>query len=165
MTTDEKAPAPKAKTAEEKAADLAAATLMGDIRDFMLDRIKTQKKPWVAMTEDEQRDEIYAAKTAADRLVREVVHIISAQGRKVITGVLDQVTVKKEVKAVVTFPKTDQARHELIDSQGSHVLIVVAGTEEFSGEKAPAKPDPNQGDLIANAEKLKKKNDNVKPIK
>ena len=60
----------KAPTEAEKAADLAANTLTGDVRDFLLDRVKTLGKPWAAMSEDEQSDQIHAAKSAAEHLVK-----------------------------------------------------------------------------------------------
>lgn len=143
--------------------DLASETLSGDIRDFLLDRIKTFGKPWVAMTEDEQREQIISAKEAANHLVREAVKIIASEGRKVIAATLDKVTVKDGIKAEISLAKTDELRHELIDSQGQAVLVVVAGVEEFQGERAPADPMPNQVDMLANAESLK--NSNVKKLK
>jgi len=65
------------------------------------------------------------------------------------------VTRKDSIKAICEFSKIDALRHELFDAQGSAVLLVVADSEPFTGEKAPAEPMPNQGDLISNAEKLK----------
>lgn len=151
------------ETITEETINLANETLVGDIRDFLLDRVKNHKKPWVAMSETEQHGEIHSATEAAKHLVRRAVNIIASEGRKVITGHLEQVTVKKEIKAVVTLPKSDECRHELIDSQGQSVLLVVADTAAFSGEGDAPEPDPDQGDLIENAEGLK--NSNVKKLK
>lgn len=129
--------------------NLASHTLTGDIRDFLLDRMKNFKKPWVSLSEDEQRAEIISSKEAAENLVKKAVAIIASEGRKVIVGHLQQVTVKDEIKAVICIPKTDSCRHELIDSAGQAVLIVVADAEPFVGEQAPAEPMPQQGDLLA----------------
>lgn len=128
--------------------ELASETLVGDVRDFLLDRVKGIQKPWEKMSEYDQRDQIYAAESAARTLVRKSVKMIAAEGRKVITGNLEQVTVKDGIKAVITLSKADECRHELIDSCGQAVLVVVADTESFSGEREEAIPDPDQPELI-----------------
>ncbi len=142
---------------------LAIETLTGDVRDFLLDRLRNFKKPWVAMTEDEQYSEINSAKEAADNLVRQTVRIIASEGRRCMTGDLEQITVKDGLKAVIKLSKFDPYRHELVDAQGQAVLIVVADSEPFSGERESALPEPDQSDLIASAESLK--TDNVKPLR
>lgn len=144
--------------------DLAAATLTGDIRDFLLDRVRNLGKPWAAMTEDEQSDQIHAAKDAAEHLVRQVVTLIASEGRKSLVGNLVKVQIKDAIQCQVNFSKSDELRHELFDAQGQAVLLVVASAEPFTGQRAPAEPTPAQGDLIAEAEKLKN-DDKVTPLK
>lgn len=154
----------EAKKTDVNDIDLIAATLTGDIRDFLLDRVKTMGKPFVAMSEDEQREQINTCKNAAENLVSNTVKLIAAEGRKVIVGQFTQLTQKDVIKTVIEFSKSDELRHELFDAQGQAVLLVIAGTEPFTGERAPAEPIPAQSDLIANAEKLKK-DDKVTPLK
>lgn len=149
----------------DQSIDLAVNTLSGDIRDFLLDRVKNLGKPWPAMTEQEQRDQIYAAKDAAERLVRLTAELIAAEGRKALVGKLVKVSIKDKIQCQVDFNKEDEMRHELIDSQGFSVLLVVADAEPFTAERAPAEPTPNQSDLLANAEKLKQQGDKVTPLK
>ena len=139
----------------EETIDLAAKTLSGDIRDFLLDRVKNLGKPWPAMTEQEQRDQIMAAKEAAVRLVRKTAELIAAEGRKAMVGQLVKVQIKDKIQCQIDFAKTDECRHELFDSQGLSVLLVVADAQPFIGERGPAEASPDQGDLIKNAEKLK----------
>lgn len=127
---------------------LAAETLSGDIRDFLLDRLRNMKKPYAAMSEDDQADVIHQATEAAERLVQQVVVLIASQGRKAIVGNLLQVTRKDSIKAVCEFAKTDELRHDLFDAQGSAVLLVVADARPFTGEQNPANPDPDQGDMM-----------------
>lgn len=136
--------------------EVAVNTMTGDIRDFLLDRVKNLGKPWPAMTEDEQRDQITAAKDAAERLVREIAKLIAAEGKKAMVGTVDSITVKDGIKAVIKLSKADECRHELMDAQGQTVMLVVADAEPFTGERGPAEPDPDQGNLISKAEKLKK---------
>lgn len=143
--------------------NLASKTLTGDVRDFLLDRLKTQKKPWEAMSESEQRDAINQCKDAALNLVKNTVKIISSAGRKVIEAVVESMTVKDGIKATLKCTNTFDALHELGGATGQIVLIVTSGVEDFTGEKAPATPTPDQADLLASAESLK--NDNVTPLK
>jgi hypothetical protein len=121
--------------------DFASETLKGDVRDWLLDRVKHIQKPWQQMSEQEQRDMIFAAEDAAGNLVRNAVRIIAAEGRKVITAQLEQVTVKDGIKAVCTLSKHDPFRHELVDAQGKDVLIVVADASAHMGQQDDAKPD------------------------
>lgn len=132
--------------------DVATPTMSGDIRDFLLDRLKTMQKPWEQMTENEQSDVIHAATEASLNLVKRVVVLVASEGRKAIVGNLLQVTRKDTIKAVVEFAKTDQLRHELFDAQGTAVLLVVADTSAFIGEKGEAKANPDQAALDINEE-------------
>ena len=162
--TDEITPN-ETETQENISIDLAAATLTGDIRDFLLDRVKQLGKPFVAMTEDEQSDQIHAAKEAAERLVRKAVEIIAANGKKAMVGKLIKVQVKDNIQTQVNFNKEDEQRHDLFDAAGMYVSVVLADAAPYTGERAPAEPIPQQGDLLNNAEKLKKSSDKVTPLK
>lgn len=144
---------------------LATETLTGDIRDFLLDRVKNLGKPWPAMTEDEQRIQIHAAKEAADRLVRKVCSIVAAGGKKALTGTLVKVAIKDKIQTQIDFSKHDELRHNLMDAQGLTVSVVLADAEPYTGERGPADPTPNQSDLLGNAERLKKGADKVTPLK
>lgn len=145
--------------------DLAAETLTGDIRDFLLDRVKTMGKPFVAMTEDEQSDQIHAAKEAAESLVRKAVEIIASGGKKSMIGKLIKISVKDNIQVQINFNKEDEQRHDLIDAAGMSVSVVLADAAPYVGERAPAEPTPQQGSLLDNAEKLKKHDDKITPFK
>lgn len=161
---------PKETTTEEKkpevnSADLAAVTLTGDIRDFLLDRVKALGKPWAAMTEDEQSDQIHAAKSAAETLVKRACEIIASGGKKAMIGTLIKVQIKDKIQVQVDFSKQDEQRHDLIDAQGHTVSVVLADAEPYTGERAPAEPTPSQGSLIGNAEKLKNDKNKVTTLR
>lgn len=145
--------------------DLAAKTLSGDIRDFLLDRVKVLGKPWAAMSEDEQSDQIHAARDAAERLVQKACEIIASGGKKAMIGTLESITVKDGIKAVVKLSRTDEQRHNLLDTAGHTVSIAFADAEPFTSERGPAEPTPDQSDLLGKAEKLKKGSDKVESLK
>ena len=160
---DEQAEQPKPES--EVHADLAAKTLTGDIRDFLLDRVKNLGKPWAAMTEDEQSDQIHAARDAAEMLVQKACAIIASGGKKAMTGQLVKVAIKDKISIQVDFNKHDDQRHSLIDAAGLTVSLVLADAAPFTGERAPAEATPMQGSLLEKAENLKKGKDKVTPLK
>lgn len=147
----------------EETINLASSTLTGDIRDFLLDRVKAHKKPWAAMSEDEQRDEIISAKEAAERLVAKVVRIVASEGRNVVEAKLKQVTIEDGIKAVFLFANNTHNREQLGAATGQEVLVITSGAEPFTGEQAPALPTPNQADLLDSAQAMK--DDNITPFK
>lgn len=129
---------------------LARETLTGDIRDFLLDRLKHDKNtlPWNLLSEDKQRDAIQQTTDAASAMVDKAVRIIAADGRAVMVGDLDTVTIKDGVKAVIKLSKSDPLRHALIDSQGAAVLLVVATSDAYQGERKAVHPTPDQPNLV-----------------
>lgn len=134
-------------TGDDILQQFGAATLVGDVRTFMLDRMKSQPKLWRLMTQEEQSDEINATQEAAENMVRKAVELAAAKGRKMITATLESIAVKDGIKAVIKLSKMDEQRHELMDAQGHTVMLAVADAEEFMGEKEPEEPEPNQPDL------------------
>lgn len=149
----------------DQAVDLASTTLTGDIRDFLLDRVKALGKPWAAMSEDEQSDQIHAAKSAAESLVKKACQIIAANGKKALNGKLVKISIKDKIQCQVDFNTDDEQRHALFDARGLSVSIVLADAEPFTGERGPAEPTPNQGDLLSKAEKLKESDSKVTTLK
>lgn len=156
----------KAKAAkEESTAKIVKETCTGDVRDFLLDRVKQLGKPWAAMSEDEQADQIHGAKRAADYLVARVIEIVAADGKRVMKGKLVKAQVKDKINVQVDFSREDEQRHELMDSVGMIVLLVVADAGAYTGEQGPAEPTPDQSNLIEAAEKLKKGDKKVTSIR
>ena len=143
-------------------------TLFGDLRDAILDRLKHMPKPWTVMTESEQRDMIYGVEQVARHLVHEAVQIIAASGRPAIEARLEQCAVKDDIKIVIRANRHHGLREQLLDSVGKPVLIVVADEEAYMGERAPAKPEPDQQSLAIAAEVLANSGDDgdtVKPFR
>lgn len=128
---------------------VAIKTLTGDMRDFILDRLRHEqdKRAWHMRSEAEQRDTVHKVESAVHEIVTKAVEIIAAGGRRTIRATLDQVTVKDGIVGKIVMMKSDPLRHQLADSVGAQILIVVADPDEFTGERAPAKITPDQGDL------------------
>lgn len=132
---------------DEATVELSAETLLGDVRDAILDNFRAQHKPWKQMTEVEQRDFNQRINNVAGDLVRRSVEIIAGHGRKTIAATLEQITVKEGFKLVLTVPQYEENRHEMVDHTGSKVLLVIADVKDFSGQKADPITEPNQTEL------------------
>ena len=132
----------------ETLAEMATETLRGDVRDFLLDRVRNIRKPWNTLSEEDQSDQINAADDAAKFLIERVALLIASEGRKVVVAHVEQVVFKDAVKAVLNLPKDSEYRHELADAVGCQVLVICTGVEEMQGEKDTAKPDPDQTSLV-----------------
>ena len=133
--------------------DIATATLSGDVRDKLLDMLRFQqdKRPWNQRSEQDQRETVHSVEVLAHDLVRRAVELIAAQGRRTVKAVVESVTIKDGIKAVLTLSKHDEQRHALADATGHTVLLVVADPDEFVGERAPAKIVPDQPEFLASA--------------
>lgn len=136
----------------EDTIQLAKDTLFGDLRDNILSRYKAFRKPWPVLSEEEQRGEIEIVENFCRVLIEKAVNMIASEGRKVVVGVLQKVSVKDKIQATIDLPLTDPLRHEVMDACGQPVLIVVSGVQEFIGEEAPAEPDPDQPSFINDEE-------------
>lgn len=123
-------------------------TLMGDLRDAILDRLKAMPKPWTTLSEADQREMIQGIEMVARTLVRSAVRLVAANGRPTLEGVLSQCTVKDGIKATVILSRHDPLRESLLNAVNEQILIVVADAEAYMGEKAPANPDPDQRAMV-----------------
>lgn len=123
-------------------------TMVGDLRDTALDWIKTFDKPWAKMPQAEQQTVIDSVTRQAIALVAKAVDIIVADERPSIPARIESVTIKDGLKVVLSCSAREANLVALGTHQGSHVYIVVADAEAYGGEAGPAKPDPDQRDLI-----------------
>lgn len=120
---------------------IESSTLLGDLRDALLDRLRAMPKPWTVMSQGEQQELIEGCTRVATHLVTEATRIIAANGFPVISGKLVKVQVKDGMQLQIDVSRHDPQRLTVIDSVERPVLIVVAEPDMFMGEKAPAKPD------------------------
>lgn len=128
---------------ETATAELAAATMRGELITACIDELKAAPDCWQKMCARQQDETIERISLRVGELIAGAVQIIAADGREVITAELEQITAKDGIKAVCTLAKHDPNRHALLDSVGKAVLIVVADAQQFMGGDVP-EPDPDQ---------------------
>lgn len=121
--------------------EIAAETMRGDLVATIIDEIKAAPDVWAKMGQAQQDEVIWRVTNRVESVTRQAVNIIAAEGRKVITSTLEQITAKDGIKATCILGKHDPNRHELLDSVGKAVLIVVADAEQYKGGDIPRGED------------------------
>ncbi|RQZ18112.1 DNA translocase FtsK [Burkholderia sp. Bp9031] len=121
--------------------NMTAGTIGRDLLSALVLELKMLPDVWVKLSEKKQNDVIDRLRKRVDTSVKMAVHLIASDGRIVVQGDLDQITIKDGVKAVVKFGAHATNLHELYDASGKTVLVVVAnpgehteGMDEVRGE-------------------------------
>lgn len=133
---------------------LTERTLSGDLRDAMLEIIKRMKKPWQKMSEAEQRDTIDQVRVHSIGLVSDAVALIAAAERPAIVCRVEKVAIDDKGAKLSLAGISAVTGQSVIAAhlQGKRIVLVEATTEAYEGERAPARPDPDQKELIAKEE-------------
>ena len=149
--TDDVGPGDDAEALETDAPEFNPAlnTLCGDLRDVMLGRIRTTRKPWAQMTEDEQTDLANGVQLAASDMVRRMVRLVTSYEWPHAAVVLGEVKIKGEkgIEAKIACPNVEHNRNVLGDHVGKHVMVLMVDSETFMGETAPVDIKKDQAEL------------------
>jgi ribosome modulation factor len=120
---------------------MTADTIGKDLLSALVTELKLLPKPWPELSKTKQDDIIDRLQARVERNVGMAVHLLAAEGRVVVAGDLDQITIKDGVKAVVKFGSNAANLNELYEHSGKMVLVVVAnpadhtsGMDEIEGE-------------------------------
>ena len=132
--------------------DIAVKTIKGDVRQFMVDRMRAQPKLFTSLSEKDQKAEIGFADDIADQLVRRVVGlVVGHEFPSVAVMMTGQFGVKD---GLVTIKSTCPATPENLTSiarDGEAVLSLI-DHKTFMGQRAPTKADKDQPDILDEAE-------------
>lgn len=113
--------------------NMTADTLGKDLLGALVAEIKLLPDPWVKLSKKKQDDVIDRLRSRVESNVKMAVHLLAAEGRTVVAGDLDQITIKDGVKAVVKFGFGAANLHELYEVAGKAVLVVVANAADHTG--------------------------------
>jgi hypothetical protein len=127
--------------------DLEAETLAGDIRDWVINRMRTQPRVWSMLSQAEQAVLYEDADRAATRLVRGVIDMIVAHEFRQIAVRVNKFTVKAgEIKGEIEAQATiDNVMN--FNSAGNCVLVLAA-VEDFAAARAEPDIDLDQPELL-----------------
>lgn len=129
--------------------DLAAETLTGDLRTFLLDRLRRMPKPWEQMTEIEQGNLIDQTDAHASYVVREACNIMASAGRYTAPAILETFKQKGgDVTVQLDTIATPDTIVALSQACGGKVQLVFVHAEQFAGERKAEQPEPDQPALF-----------------
>ncbi|MFP3756819.1 MULTISPECIES: Rmf/CrpP family protein [unclassified Cupriavidus] len=109
--------------------NMTANTLGKDLLSALVLEMKMMPDTWVKLSEKKQNDVIDRLRSRVDASVKMAVHLIAANGRTVVQGDLDKITIKDGAQALIKIGKSVSALHELAEAQGQAVLLVLSGGE------------------------------------
>lgn len=113
--------------------NMTAETIGKDILSALVQEIKLLPDVWAKTSQAKQNDVIDRLRKRVETNVKMAVHLIASEGRTVVAGDLDQITIKDGVKAVVKFSSAAPNLHELYEASGKAVLVVVANPAQHTG--------------------------------
>lgn len=128
---------------------LSDKALVFDVRDFLLDQIKSRPKPWSATSQGEQRDVAAACEHAAKELVRKVVEAIAANGADPVRVLLTKVTLGDDIVIAGKVKVFDEAEEDravslLHSARGKHVMLTVASADDYAQGNREAETQPDE---------------------
>lgn len=134
---------------EKSAQDIAREYLMGELMSSALRQLRTLDKPWLRLPEAQQKKCIAEVQEDVRKAVSQAVEVISSDDRTRFRAGVESVTFKDGVKAVLTMANTE-ASHELADTAGSTVLVVIESPHRYTyvGDNAP-KAEKDQPELAS----------------
>jgi hypothetical protein len=124
---------------------MTANTIGRDLLERLVMECRMLPDVWPKLTKNKQDDVIGRLRTAVEAAVTMAVHLIASNNRTAVPAVLENfANTKSGIKGSLVFSKTCPARHELFDSQGQEVLVIVASATDHMGDTEGVKGEPDQ---------------------
>lgn len=125
-------------------AEFESGTLVGDIRDVLLDTFKLRPKPWAHHSESEQRDLAKALENVAKTVIRKVVFVVAEQDEISVTATVKGYSAKGGVFKINAEARGDEeTATQLFGMDGHDVVIMSADSARFTGQKNDADVQPD----------------------
>jgi hypothetical protein len=133
-----------AATIDKTPRELAREFMLGEVMAAAMKQLRSLDKPWLRLPEQKQKDVIDEVRDQVAYAIRQAVEIIATDDRTRFVAAVESVTFKDGVKAVMTMANT-QASHELADTAGGRVYIVIEDPNRYTqgGANVPA-AEPDQ---------------------
>lgn len=127
---------------EKSAQDIAREFLFGELLNAATKQLRSLDKPWLKLPKEQQEKLLRSVQDDVSIAVKRAVEIIASDDRTRFRAVVEQVTFKDGVKAVLTMGNTE-ASHELADTAGHTVLVVIEDPSRYTlpGENSPKSDD------------------------
>ncbi len=128
-------------------AEFEGRTLLGDLRDNVLDFIKSRPRVWSQMSNAEQRDLAKAIEFMAKEFTRKAVLLIAAEDTPTILAQLKTYSCADGFKIQLTAPDDAETAKQLYDMHGLQVILMRADAQRFQNVRKDADTDPDQNDF------------------
>jgi hypothetical protein len=128
------------------ALELTRDRLAADLIDALVTEVQQQPRPWPQLSQTAQQEVIDRLAARCRHLMAEAVRIIASDGRQCLVADVDSVTAKDGIKVVLKIDGRAPGRHELMDSTGDQVLVILGGTD-FTGAPPRSEGEPLQRGL------------------
>lgn len=120
--------------------------MQGDLVKVVIDELKASGT-WQKLAQLDQDRTLERVDERVREAVAEAVRIIAADDRPTLLAKVESVMFKGTVKATLALEKSNPARHDLADSHGQEVLLVIPYGDRYLGGEKP-KSEPNQRAML-----------------
>ncbi|MBF0341810.1 MAG: hypothetical protein HQL95_12745 [Magnetococcales bacterium] len=129
-------------------ARLAEKQMLGDMANMVMDRIKTLPTVWLKMSPSQQQDVVSSVTAGCQGIVRNAIEIMASKGRRIITGIMKQVTIKDEIQMTITCLRSPEACAAMgMAAAGGTVAFLLLETEGLLALGDPIQVGMVQGEL------------------
>jgi hypothetical protein len=129
-------------------AEFESGTLVGDIRDFLVDNAKHRPKTWHQMSAGEQADFNRNAEAVAKKVLRKLVLILAEQDDVSVHATLKGYAVDGETFKLKVVAKGDaETAAELFRMDGHEVILIRADARQHFGQRREGEVLPDQPGL------------------
>lgn len=130
--------------------DLHAESLTGDIRDVIIGLLRAMTVGWSILPEKDQRERIDLARRTAESLVRQCLNLVTHHDFPHVPVTVDKFGSNKGVMHVALSAISEDANVVRVNRHVNRAaVLLLVDAEEFIGERAPARVDPDQADAFA----------------
>ncbi len=112
---------------------MTAQTIGKDLLSTLVTELRLLPDVWPKLAKAKQDDVIDRLRDRVEHNIKMAVHLLASEGRTVVAGDLEQITIKDGVKAVVKFGAGAENLHDLYDANKKAVLLVVANPSDHTG--------------------------------
>lgn len=127
--------------------EMTTSTIGRDLMQLFVQHMKALPKPWQKMSRDEQDETIDALRSGVRSAVDLAVKLIAADGKTIVDGRLDAVTIKRGIQCSISIPKGAPNLLNLYSSQGLDVVLVVADSAQHNSLVDSVKGEEDQRGL------------------
>lgn len=117
-------------------AEFESGSLLGDVRDLVVDLFKQRPKPWSQLSEMEQRDTVKGIEVTARVIIRKLVTVIAEEDEISVHATLTGYSVDGDTFKLKATAKGDEdTAIQLFRLDGHEVVLISADSKRFNGQR------------------------------